>query len=99
MILFSILILSKSLVQGFSPVVLVRLGSSLALKVQSVIGTQWSLFNINTAARSGPGSYPSKTWIECPGNAGLTQMGLPNLNGKATTFGFALLYNELGTVK
>jgi hypothetical protein len=89
MVLSSILILSKSLVQGFIPVVVVRLGNSLARKVQGVIGTQWSWVNINTAARSGTVSARSKTWNEYPGNVWFTQRGLPNLNDVATKLGFA----------
>jgi hypothetical protein len=83
----------RSLVQRVAPVLAVVLGSSLALKAQNAIGTQWSWVNVSfdSTARtglSGPVGGPGMTWNECIGTAELTKTGLLNSNGVATTVGF-----------
>jgi Bacterial TSP3 repeat/PA14 domain len=82
----------RSLVQRVAPVLAVVLGSSLALKAQNAIGTQWSWVNVSfdSATRtglSGPVGGLGMTWNECIGTAELTKTGLLNSNGVATTVG------------
>jgi PA14 domain/Bacterial TSP3 repeat len=102
MILSSIWFVSKSLVQRVAPVLAVVLGSSLALKAQNVIGTQWSWVNVNIddTARSGlagPVGGTGMTWNECIGTIGLTKTGLLNSNGVATTVGFTCNATNVGS--
>jgi PA14 domain/Bacterial TSP3 repeat len=85
---------SQSLVQRVAPVLAAVLGSSLALKAQGFVGTQWSWVNVNfdeqarTGLLTGPVGGLGMTWNECIGTAGLTKAGLLNSNGTATTIGF-----------
>jgi PA14 domain/Bacterial TSP3 repeat len=83
----------RSLVQRVAPVLAVVLSSSLALKAQNLVGTQWSWVNVNfddttRSGLSGPAGGLGMTWNQCLSTAELTKTGLLDSNGVATAVGF-----------
>jgi hypothetical protein len=92
--------LMKSLIQRTARGRAILTGISLGLLLtgarataQGVIGTQWRWVNVNfdeqtRSGLAGPVGGLGLTWNQCVGNAGLTQTGLLDSNGTATTVGF-----------
>ena len=92
--------LLKSLIQRTARGRAILAGISLGLLVtgprataQGVIGTQWRWVNVNfdeqiRSGLAGPVGGLGLTWNQCVGNAGLTQTGLLDSNGTATSVGF-----------